>query len=274
MIDDILYKLARKILGAGLYRALSRGPFGRARAYDSLQSFDNIFDHYRMRGLDFKTRSVLEVGAGNQFFTPLRFLSAGAKQVLVAEPVLSWDRFERDLELFNLHAGKPLDSGWARSRILAWKTTGDIPPGWNGRLDVICSHNVLEHFTDLSGYFMDIARLLSPQGMAYNKVDLSDHTYHIFSKYPFTRWILDRRMIHHFRYSRAAFDRLNDPKCYMNRILLPSYLDLARRNRLRIRDLVTESLDPVPIHPDLLQGQSGAKVGEIFVAGFGLTLSH
>lgn len=274
MIDDILYKLTRKFLGAGLYRALSRGPFGRTRAYDSLRSFEEIFRHYRKRGLDFRSRSVLEVGAGNQFFTPFLFLSSGARRVLVAEPMLSWERFDRDLEVFNRQAREPLNPDWARGCIRAWKTTGDIPSDQDGKVDLICSHNVLEHFNDLPGYFVDLARLLSPEGLAYSKVDLSDHTYHIFSKYPFTRWIQVRRMIHHLRYSRSAFERLNDPKCYMNRILLPSYLDLARRSGLRIRGLVTEALEPAPIHPDLLRGHGGAKVEEFFMAGFGLTVSR
>lgn len=274
MLDDILFKLARKNLSGRLYRAFSTGPFGRTSKYDAIGSYEAIIRHYQVRGLDFQGKRVLEVGSGNQFYTPFHFLAAGARLVLIAEPMLSWDRFERDLEIFNRQAPVKLDPSRARKGIRSFRTTGEMPAEWNGQADIICSHNVLEHFEDLAGYFADTRRLLSPEGVAYNKVDLSDHTYHIFAKYPFTQWLLRRRMLHHLRYSQEAFHRLNDPKCYMNRVLLPTYLEMVRNQGLQIRELVTEGRISARVHPDLLAGVGEVRQEHIQISGFGLTVSR
>lgn len=267
MIDDILYKLLRKTLHPHLYHRISRSVLGRGKRYHQAPTYLNIYEHYRNNGLRFNGKVVLELGSGDQYYTALSFLSSGAKQVLLVDPVLSPKSFTKDLETLGRITGcsLPPDAG---ARITCCRSIQDVPSEYNDHVDIICSHNVLEHFSDLESFFAHNQRLLANSGISYNRVDLSDHTYHVFVKFKLTRAINQRRGLHHLRYSNKTFQLLNDPKCYMNRRLLPTYLELAKRHHLDVRELQTIPFRQVPIHSDLYSGPLDAE--KLFITAFSI----
>jgi SAM-dependent methyltransferase len=272
MIVDASYKFLRKSLGKGLYRSISRSVLGRARNYETIDTYRNIFRHYTQNGLVFGNKSVLEVGPGNQFLTALYFLSAGAKSVILVDPKISHRQLREDLDLFNKAENKHLAEAWVRDRMSCHASLEAIPSATDLSLDIMCSHYVLEHFNDLPGFFRQAARLLKPAGVCYNRVDVTDHTYHVFAKTGLTHWILKRRMLYHLRYSNRLFAKLNDPKCYMNRALLPEYLRLARSHGFTMSGLSTTKDNRVPIHEDLLRDLEIKERDHLYVSSFSLAL--
>jgi hypothetical protein len=69
------------------------------------------------------------------------------------------------------------------------------------------------------------------------------------------------------------FRLLNDPKCYMNRALLPHFLKAAETGGFRVARLETQPfLGEVRIHPALLDGLNGVPEQDLRVQTFSLAL--
>jgi SAM-dependent methyltransferase len=272
MIEDVLYKLARKALPAGAYRNLAQSFFGRGKGYFRPATYRAIYEYYRGRGLEFRGRRILEVGPGSQLFTAFFFLADGAEEVLVADPKVDPDSARAQLEQFNA-AFKAGLGPEALSRLSLFTDTSAVPQAYNGRIDLICSHNVLEHVPDPGAFLAENVRLLSPEGASCHRVDVSDHTYHVFGKFRLLHAWGAGRSLYHLRYSDRAFRILNDPKCWMNRVLLPAYLEAARAHGLRVRELDRSRFREVPVHPDLGR-LPGAHIPEdLYVTDFFIRLS-
>jgi SAM-dependent methyltransferase len=215
----------------------------------------------------FAGKTVLEVGPGNQLFTAFHYLEEGAGRVLVADPKVDPGSLARQLSRFNARSETPLAVN-AASRIEFFRDVSEVPAAYDGRIDLICSHNVLEHIEDLESFYRDNARLLAPNGEAWHRVDVSDHTYHLFSRFPPLRALGHRRSLYHLRYSERAFRTLGDAKTYMNRRLLPLHREWIRKADLRISGLSTTPFPPVPIHPDLLKGVSPVSPDDLYLTDF------
>ncbi|HKP95103.1 MAG TPA: methyltransferase domain-containing protein [Fibrobacteria bacterium] len=261
MLFDIAMKLARKSLGSGLYDRISYNWLGRRRHYERLETYSAIHRHYLEQGLDFRGKTVLEVGAGLQYFTALYMLAGGAAKVILVEPKLTYTRetLLRFLAEFNEGSPKPLRAEDVESQIACYQDLSAIPAEGPGVADLMCSFTVLEHVRDLPGFFSLSARLLKPGGRAYHLVDLSDHTYQVFARFRMLSGLNSARALYHLRYSKRMFDLLNDPKCYMNRALMPDYLRLAAANGFRIVSAVPRPYPGrVRVHPELLGGAAAA----------------
>lgn len=253
MIGDFLYKLARKSLPRALYRAISWSPFGRSRDWHRLPSYAGHFAFYSGEGMDCKGRRVAEVGCGNQYYTAFFLLSRGAEEVVLVEPTWNPDagKFEREWKEFSeARVGLPgLEE--TRKRIRPFLDLADVPAQYDGRVDLILSYLVLEHFRDLASFFRHTVRLLAAGGMCRNRVDLSDHTYHVFGKFPRLGPFSTRHALQHLRYSDRVYELVNDPKCWMNRRLVPEYRELAAAHGLSIRESDKSMLPESRFHPDL-----------------------
>src|SRR5688572_11568729 len=105
LIEDIVFKLARKALSPDIYRRLSYGGLGRGEQCHRPQIFADIHRHYLERGLDFAGKTVLEVGPGRQLFTAFHFLADGAREVLVADPVADASSLAEQAEAFRAREG-------------------------------------------------------------------------------------------------------------------------------------------------------------------------
>lgn len=274
VIFDFPYKLGRKALGRGLYSALSRSFLGRTMGWERPETYAGIFSYYKERLGDFKGKTVCEVGSGNQYFTAFHFLNAGAARVFLVEPKVRnpQDKIKADLRSFLASQGGTPGLEDAASRVVMLPDLAALGSELDGCMDLICSHLVLEHVSDLDGLFRHTARLLSPQGRAHHRVDLSDHTYHVFAKFPILRDIATRRSLFHLRYSDRVFSLLNDPKCYMNRRLLPEFLRAAEGRGLKAEYRVVNRMENTRVHSDLRARCVGRDGGLLKAVEFSLEL--
>jgi SAM-dependent methyltransferase len=275
MIFDIAWKLGRKSLTGGLYDFLSYRVLGRNRRYERLETYESIYRHYRDHGLEFRGRKVAEIGCGLQLFTGLQMLAEGASEVILVEPKLDFSPtfVEGHVLRYNAARDKTLAVDDVAKRSRAYKDLGKVPADDDGSVDIVCSYTVLEHVPDLSAFFRESYRVLKPGGVSYHLVDLSDHTYQVLGHFPLVAGINSRRGLYHLRYGDGAFARLNDPKCWMNRQLLPTYLDLARKVGFAVERLEVQPFrGPVQIHPDLLARVPGTDPAQLRALTFSLML--
>lgn len=273
MIADIVFKLLRKSLHPALYRKISKGALGRGKKYYKPATYAAIFKQYCDCGLEFRDRVVLEVGPGRQVFTALYFLANGAREALIADPVADPSSLAEQLEAFNAYTGKNLGPE-TLDRIRVFKNIQEVPSRYDARVDLICSFHVLEHLPEIRDFFANHRRLLSKAGLAYHRVDISDHTYQYFDRFSLTRRIAPSRSLYHLRYSQRTFGLLNDGKCYMNRILLPGYLQEVHRQELRVSDLWRVPYRQVPVHPDLVSRFPGTSPDDLFLTEFSFKLTQ
>ncbi len=109
--------------------------------------------------------------------------------------------------------------------------TYDLANKYKNSVDLIVSHQVLEHVVDLRAIFEMFDIMLKPGGAMFHKVDLSDHLYHgtssILKKFGFSD---SSQVSMYLRYSNSVFKHLNSKKCYMNRKLLPFYIALIENH--------------------------------------------
>ncbi len=254
MLFDIIWKLIRKSLSPSAYNWLSYRLFRRRDRYEKPETYTSIFDHYLKEGLEFKGKVVLEAGCGLQIYTALSMLRAGADRVLLAEPKIL--EKQNALEQITRFQGAGGREDVLKS-IIAYRSLKDVEDAHSSGIDLICSYTVLEHVEDLDNFFRHSQRLLKPGGISYHTVDLSDHTYQFFARFPVLRRLNEKRALYHLRYSNRAFARLNDPKCFMNRVLLPKYLELTAAHGFVIEKVEpTTYSGPCKIHPDLLNSLS------------------
>lgn len=275
MIFDIVMKLARKSMGSELYNRISYDWLGRRRNYERFETYSAIHRHYLDQGISFRGKRVVEVGTGLQYFTALHFLADGAARVDLVEPKLEFSRstLMDFLEAFNVRSQVKLRAEDVEGRIRCFNDLSQIPPETGEGADLICSFTVLEHVRDLPGFFALCAKILKPGGVAYHMIDLSDHTYQVFARFPVLTRLNSARALYHLRYSPRMFDRLNDPKCYMNRVLMPDYLDLSLRNGFKIVSAVPNPYPgKVRIHPDLLGGRKDCGPESLNITTLALTL--
>ena len=268
---DYLYKLSRKKLGTNLYNKINMGVFGRARKRNRIETYHSIFLNYKNVARDIVGKTVLEVGSGNQIFTGLFLLESGAKKVVLVDPKTESITDEtirsaiKEFKQFCPHSSISKES--IDGRLSVFSEMERVPDEYNASVDFMFSYLVLEHLGDLPSFFMNTLRLL--KGLSYNVVDLSDHTYHIFSKWQFTRWILRNRELFHLRYSNKTFARINDDKCYMNRALLPEYVAMAEKHRLKVEILdKVAAFKKAKIHNDVLSQFGSRDPDDIYITSF------
>jgi hypothetical protein len=220
---------------------------------------------------------VAEIGSGDQVYTSLSFLHGGARRVLLVEPKLTilsdTQRFHDAVELYkSLHSDFTLSEEEIIAKLSIASDIRQVEDEYDGKVDIMLSHVVLEHIYPIDPFMAGVNRLLSGSGTSYNVVDLSDHTYHVFSKHPLTERIAKHQALHHLRYSERTFNLINDSKCFMNRLLLPDYRRSAEEHGLSIE--VTERMPfrKVPIHADIRKRLPPHCEEDLLLSSFHLTL--
>jgi len=257
---DFCYKLARKSIPRFLYEVFRSSYFGRRKFWETIDTYREHFLKYQEAAqTGFRDKNILEVGSGDQIFTALFFLNQGCKRVILVDPkfdvINNGERLAAGISVFK--AAYPqfsLSDDEVKERILAEKDLCNIADTFDNGIDFIFSHTVLEHFQDLDGFYSNVRRLLAHDGVSFNKVDLSDHTYHIFSRFKFSLPLANRGRLRHLRYSDKVFAFINDPKCYMNRKPLPLYCQKAKAYNLKCR--ITEKVlfdRAVKAHKDIVK---------------------
>ena len=110
----------------------------------------------------------------------------GARNVVLVEPKLDLINDNRAIKnailIFRKHYPQFLLSETdVKSKISVFSGLEKVPEEMNGKIDMFFSHLVLEHIYPIEFFYSNVARLLSTDGFALNRVDLTDHTYHIFT---------------------------------------------------------------------------------------------
>lgn len=272
---DMLFKLVWKALRSDVMRIFSKG---RRRAEGDLSGIRMPrarWLYYRNQGIDFRNKTVLEVGGGDRIYSALFFLAAGARRVVLVDPGIRFDEVEwfSCERLFRISEGCDWEPCHALARIECYPDLAAVPASFDSGVDVICSHFVLEHFRDLADFFIQNQRLLAPTGISHHRVDLTDPTYRAFTRFPFLKSFAVGRRLYHLRYPDWLFSWLDDSKCHINRKLLPDYLRLAKSHNLAM-ECVEKRLTPGgKVSPDLLKGCRSHKPGDLDVADFSMNLA-
>ena len=272
---DMLFKLARKALTPKVYRAISASPLGRQAEWAGMGMPKGIWHYYRNQGIGFRNKTVLEVGGGGKIFTALFFLAAGARRVVLVDPRLKFDEVEwlNCERLFRISEGCDWEPYHALSKIECYPDLAAVPANFDSGIDVMCSHFVLEHFHDLESFFVQNQRLLAPTGISHHRVDLTDHTYHVLTKYPLLKRLAAKRSLYHLRYPDWMFNWLNDSKCHMNRKLLPDYLRLAKFHNLAMECVEKRMFPGTRVNPDLIKRCNPGGPDDLDVADFSMNLA-
>ncbi|MDR0330790.1 MAG: class I SAM-dependent methyltransferase [Chitinispirillales bacterium] len=264
------------------YQIIRNSYFGRRKGYETLGTYEDIFLRYgnaaQALGVGFAGKTALEVGCGDQIFTALFLLAGGCGKVALVDPKLNSygdaARFCGAVSAFR--AVRPdfsMPDGEVRERVLCYNGLNEIPGAFNGSTDFIFTNVVLEHFHDLDVFFSAARRLLADGGVSFNTVDLSDHTYHIFRRFKATQSLSYRNALNHLRYSNKAFAFINDPKCFMNRHLLPAYGEKAAKHGLKCQIKELSSLGrSAPIHKDIAGGLGGGGENGLYATLFEMFL--
>ncbi len=131
----------------------------------------------------------------------------------------------------------------------------------------------LEHFRNLDSYFEFLQNHLSKDGISCNRVDLSNHVYHLFDARPLTRFICKNVVLSHLRYSDKFYAQISDKRTWVNRLLLPAYKNLANLYKLNIKKITQNPYKPVRIHPDVLKKNPTSDISELFIDQFTIILT-
>ncbi len=273
ILFEILWNLFRKSLGSKLYVWLKKSRFGRASNYYSISTYRDVFEHYKYAGVDFQSKRILEVGCGEQFYTACYFLSSGAESVTLVDPVFGENAriaMSKHVSEYNEKNNQNFDP--SKLNISYLKSFEEIPVSANANFDIICSHFVLEHFSSLDSYFSNVSRLLSKDGISYNIVDLSNHTYHVFDSRTCTKWIYRKQMLSHLKFSDSFYNMITDKRIWVNRLLLPAYKSLAEKYDLSVIDIDVQKCAKSKIHKDVIIRNSPSTEEDFCITHFSITL--
>jgi len=276
MLFDVPYKLFRKVLPQVVYGGAIKKVFGRQKEFEHLDHFEFIYNHYCHKGLNFKDKTVLELGAGNQIYTALFFIHEGAKKVILVDPKIDFDQQARDkaIEDFMIFKKSSNNISDFLDKIEFHPGLESLPQEYISGIDLICSYTVLEHIKDLRSMFLMCKKLINQTGSIFHEVDLTDLIYHFFNRYKRLKSLWLKRMAFHLRYSNKMFSVLNDNKCYMNRKMLPDYLKIIEQAGLHVKELQKNPLTTmVRAHKDLKVNDNSKNAEDCKIGTFGILLA-
>ncbi|RJP25472.1 MAG: methyltransferase domain-containing protein [Candidatus Abyssobacteria bacterium SURF_5] len=262
---DMTYRILRKSLSPKVYVLLQK-VFGRRKYYYSPFLYMQIVNRYLKAGpIDCKV--ILEVGPGNDITTAILMILEGAREVFLADEVNELTTHRREfpnrLQYIESISQSYKESCEGKLSITEISSRIHMIPHHVSceflyqlnipKVDCLFSNHVLEHVEDLDDVFSAFKTLVKPGGIMFHSVDLSDHAYHVFTRYPRLRILNENNVLSHLKYSDGTFKMLNDKKLPMNRVLLPQYIDLCTSHGFAIRDIwYCQPKKHYHVHPDIL----------------------
>lgn len=278
---DIPYKLLRKSLPKSFYRTLQTSQIGRATLWEKAPTYRAIVNFYsefhnKAFTQSFNDLCILEIGSGIQPYTAFHLIGNGAQKVICVEPKLkdfNPHNF-KELVVKEIESFPQYNLTWNDflQRTHWYASTADALKEHKNSVDTALSHLVFEHIGQLEEVWNEVEQLLTQQGKCLHRVDTSDHTYHAFFAKPILQRIFAGRDLCHLHYSDKTFAKLNDPKCWMNRRLLPEYRAFAKAAGFDTTVLRSFSINDAIIHSDILKRNTTADPSELHYTDF--VISH
>ncbi len=162
----------------------------------SLDYIDGVFSDYldQIEGGSVEGKRVLELGPGDNFGVALRFIAAGASDMVATDRFIPYRDPERQRLIYEGLIGRLGPEERARVAAILDGPGGEpdleavglrtleetpieeaVTALGSRSFDLIVSRAVLEHVGDLAGAFDAMDQLLAPGGTMIHKVDLEDH---------------------------------------------------------------------------------------------------
>ncbi|NOZ22038.1 MAG: methyltransferase domain-containing protein [Planctomycetes bacterium] len=199
--------------------------------------FQELMSYAGIAPPDLRDKIAVEIGPGTNLGVALMFLVHGCRRVIVVEKAdaavaseKSAALYRRIVEEHGADAGKLLGaaSGLNPERVTyyphaAFEATDRIP---DASVDLIYSHQVLEHVGDLDACFRGMCRVLKPGGVAMHVVDLSGHS-------EFARG----HPLDPLRYPSHLWRLMFSHRPHVNRLRLGAYLRSIESSGMELADL-------------------------------------
>ncbi|MGM0462843.1 MAG: class I SAM-dependent methyltransferase [Fibrobacterota bacterium] len=236
---DLMYRVLRNNVEFESFRKV----IGRKKEFSTFRHFSKIVDIYSSH-VPLKDNVVLELGAGVQLYTAFCILALGAKKVYLSDPSIEMDLIERS-DLVSI--AKVVKKKYPRSEsrindisqhpdkyiVIFPLNLSEREKGienYQNTFDTIVSHQVLEHIPSIDTLFNNLVTISKATTIHSHIVDASDHYYHVFERIkPIKSFILKYYRQKHLAYSNKMFAKINGHSCYMNRKLLPHYLETLKK---------------------------------------------
>lgn len=158
---------------------------GRQAIYALQVAFD-WYHQLRLRGIDIRGKTVLELGPGRDFAAQLVLAGAGAQMIVADRFLAPWtprhaDIYRRVARLLgDGFDGGPLlraaeQEGHDGCLVAIDQPAEALTAIADGSVDVVLSNAVLEHLVDLGRAAQELARITRVGGHNLHRVDLRDH---------------------------------------------------------------------------------------------------
>ncbi len=200
-LDIVVYislRLIRKFVFSSRF-LVKRGhmlPFYSANA-NQISAVPIVDRYYKLCdqvGISLSDSTVLEVGVGETNSTGYEFMARGICDYYGYEPVLELRSALDQRKMDEVIERYPAT---ARDKTLNVRRIRSLRPVKDGSVDVILSHCVLEHVTDMDSLLNQFKRVLRDDGCMIHYVDYRDH----FFRYPY----------HFLLFSKHFWARFLDP---------------------------------------------------------------
>lgn len=194
---------SRRKIKLGQEYSVTGSTHSKLNVSDSVAYIEQVFgDYLTYSGLqlkDFSGKRILELGPGDNLGVALKFIAAGAKQVVCVDKFYSKRNFEQQKEIYlELIARLNQNEKHNIKGVLYWDHEIHFNPekieylygkelieiaqeSDLGKFDFVISRSVLQEIDDLDSTFAVMDRLLKPGGCMMHKVDMRD--YGMFSQY-------------------------------------------------------------------------------------------
>ncbi len=255
--------------------------FNALSVEEGVEYVDEVFREYLEVGqfstADILGKKILEVGPGDNFGVALKFIAAGAEQVVAL------DRFSQ-IRDSNKEANvyRCLEQDLSQSEALKMKSAYGMVNGkiqvdpqmidyWENcpvesykssdGFDLIVSRSVLEHVADLKVVFEAFARLLKPGGTMIHRVDLRAHG-----------MFTDRSDMFFLTLPSWWWSAIGSRTGNINRTRCESYTQLIRQTGFEVTNWIINhhysDFSVKSVRPNLAREFSPLSDEELSVAGF------
>lgn len=206
----------------------------------------SLFYHYinqikqHDENYNFKNKTILEIGPGNNLLLAIIFILNGAERVYLVDKFKQIFDDKFNIKLYN-HYLKNQVTGYGRNiksyfsikeKIIYFgkQSIEKISNIKNESIDFVFSHAVLEHVSNLDLGLKRVLQLLKRGGFSYHKIDLRDHFH-----------IRDKCYLDFLKYNEKYWKFIGDT----NRVRYSQYIELFKKYNFEILNVKLQKMGPL-----------------------------